>query len=186
MANTARITQSTMEVLTGTTGVARITQSAIEVLVGLGISCAAPPSGMVNSLYAHTFLAGSGDPPYTFSVAAGALPTGISLAPASGIASGTPTTAGTFTFTIQVADSLGAIATAPCSITIGAQATTIAPVTGGAMSRCQVNKAKPRIITRLDWSSFQRELERQRPPDVEEVRISRFEFLGGTIRRNHG
>jgi hypothetical protein len=116
MANTARITQSALEVLTLQPGVARITQSVVETLVGLGISCASPPDGTVEQPYTYTFPVGSGDPPYTFSITAGELPLGLSLDPATGIVSGTPTTAGDFPFTISVTDSM--FSTAMCSIAI--------------------------------------------------------------------
>jgi len=53
--------------------------------------------------FTHQLTAGNGTPPYTWSIVSGALPTGLSLA--SGVISGTPTTSGSFTFTIQVADS---------------------------------------------------------------------------------
>lgn len=43
----------------------------------------------------------------TYSVTAGSLPTGISLDASTGILSGTPTVAGTYTFTVQVSNSLG-------------------------------------------------------------------------------
>ena len=49
-----------------------------------------------------------GAPPYTVSVASGSLPTGLSIA-SSGIISGTPTTVGEATFTLQVSDSAGKI-----------------------------------------------------------------------------
>ena len=112
MADTARITQSVVEVLTLQPGVARITQSVVETLVGLGISCASLPHGMGGQFYTYTFPVGSGDPPYTFSITAGALPPGLSLDPATGTVSGTPTMSGTFTFTVLVTDSM--MSTAAC------------------------------------------------------------------------
>ena len=119
MANTARITQSVIESATGQTGAATITQSVVELLTGLGITCDSPPSGQPGFAYTHTFPSGGGVGPFTFSITAGALPTGLTLAAATGIVSGTPTTPGTYSFTIQVIDSLGALASVACSITIG-------------------------------------------------------------------
>ena len=46
--------------------------------------------------------------PYTYSITAGALPTGLTLT-TGGTLSGTPTLNGSYTFTITVTDSLGAI-----------------------------------------------------------------------------
>jgi hypothetical protein len=61
-----------------------------------------------------------GTAPFTWSVASGALPGGLSLgasATNSVTISGTPTAQGTFTFTIKIVDSKGAVATSP-SLTI--------------------------------------------------------------------
>lgn len=61
--------------------------------------------GEVGVAYAPVALtAGGGVAPYTWTVSVGALPGGLTLG-ADGSVSGTPTTAGTFTFTIQAADS---------------------------------------------------------------------------------
>jgi hypothetical protein len=54
--------------------------------------------------------------PFTWTVSAGQLPPGVVLT--TGHLGGTPTTAGTFTFTITVTDSAGNHASEPGSITI--------------------------------------------------------------------
>jgi Putative Ig domain len=56
--------------------------------------------------------------PYTWSVVAGALPPGLTLSNGENTISGTPTTAGTFTFTVRVTDDLGAFTEKELSITI--------------------------------------------------------------------
>jgi len=48
-----------------------------------------------------------GTPPYNWSIAVGNLPAGLALSSATGIITGTPTSQGTFPFTIRVADSVG-------------------------------------------------------------------------------
>src|SRR5205823_12075465 len=48
---------------------------------------------------------------YTFSISAGALPTGLSLNGSTGAISGTPTVAGTGTFTVHASDSSSTAAT---------------------------------------------------------------------------
>jgi large repetitive protein len=63
--------------------------------------------------YSFTFTAGGGTPPYTWALISGSFPGGLSLDPATGILSGTPTTT-TGSFTVQVTDALGATATLAC------------------------------------------------------------------------
>jgi hypothetical protein len=69
------------------------------------------PNGRVQAAYTTTLAATGGTSPYTYSVSAGALPAGLSLASSTGIISGTPTTAGTTAVTFQVTDSVAATAT---------------------------------------------------------------------------
>lgn len=77
------------------------------------------PAGTVGSSYLQNFFASGGIQPYTWSIANGLLPPGLSLAatpPAS--LTGTPTAAGTFTFTVRVTDSAGTHADQSGSITV--------------------------------------------------------------------
>lgn len=57
--------------------------------------------------YSETITAQGGTSPFTFAVTSGALPTGTTLNSSSGVISGTPSVASTFSFTITVTDSLG-------------------------------------------------------------------------------
>ena len=57
-----------------------------------------------------------GTAPYTFSIASGTLPAGLTLNTSTGAVTGTPTAAGTFS--IQVTDANGVVGTPTCPITI--------------------------------------------------------------------
>ena len=58
--------------------------------------------------------------PGVWSITAGALPTGLSLNASTGIVSGTPTAAGTFTPTIKIVDGIGRSDTQAYSVAVGA------------------------------------------------------------------
>jgi hypothetical protein len=74
--------------------------------------------GRVGVSYAIGVFADGGTPPYRWSLIAGQLPPGLSLTASPGRITGTPTTAGTFTFTLRVTDQGGQSATQQFSITI--------------------------------------------------------------------
>ena len=74
------------------------------------LSALALPSGTVGTAYADTFTASGGTLPYTWSV--NSLPANLTLNPTTGTISGTPTTAGSFSFTVRVIDKASAIADA--------------------------------------------------------------------------
>ncbi|MBI3651216.1 MAG: putative Ig domain-containing protein [Acidobacteria bacterium] len=71
----------------------------------IAITTTSLPGGAVNAAYAATLAASGGLTPYGWSLVAGNLPNGLTLNAASGVISGTPATAGSFTFTIRVNDS---------------------------------------------------------------------------------
>ena len=61
------------------------------------------PAGTVGGPYSQTITAAGGTEPYTFAVISGLLPTGLTLAP-GGALTGTPTAAGSFSFTVRGTD----------------------------------------------------------------------------------
>jgi len=65
-----------------------------------------PTSGVVGQPFSGQIAIAGGTPPDTLSVDAGALPPGLTLDD-TGLISGTPTEPGTFTFEVDVKDSLG-------------------------------------------------------------------------------
>ena len=86
----------------------------------LAVTTSSLPAGTVGSAYSATLAASGGTAPYTWSITTGSLPAGLTLAPASGLISGTPTTAGTSGFTVQVKDANNQTATASLSIAVNA------------------------------------------------------------------
>ena len=62
------------------------------------------PTAVINVPYSATLTAGGGLQPFTWALASGTLPPGLSIS-ASGVISGTPTALGTTTFRVSVTDS---------------------------------------------------------------------------------
>ena len=84
----------------------------------LTITTASLSGGKLNVAYTATLTASGGTTPYTWSIASGALPTGLSLASGTGVISGTPTATGTFSFTAMVTAANGQSVTKSLSIII--------------------------------------------------------------------
>ena len=78
---------------------------------------AGPLAGVEGSDYSYT-LTSSGTPTATYTVTSGALPTGLSLDATSGLISGRPTAAGSYTFTVTAANGTGPDAVATYTLVI--------------------------------------------------------------------
>ncbi len=72
----------------------------------LSITTANLPDGTVGASYSAALAVTGGSPPYTWSLAAGQLPGGLALS-SSGTITGSPTAAGSYSFTVQAADADG-------------------------------------------------------------------------------
>jgi len=113
-----------------------VTSSAATLTVtsspALAISTTGLPAGVVGQAYSAQLNATGGAMPYSWSVASGALPAGLTLS-SSGAISGTPTTAGTTTFTAKVTDVNLLTAQQSLTVTINAAGTgvTCAPTGSG-------------------------------------------------------
>lgn len=98
----------------------------------LSITTPSLPAGTVNVAYTTTLLATGGSTPYTWS--ATGLPAGLSITPTTGVVSGTPAIAGSFSLQIQVTDANNLVATQAFTLTINPvplSITTVPPLFNG-------------------------------------------------------
>jgi YVTN family beta-propeller protein len=83
---------------------------SITIAAGMGtipaITSAAPPSGQTGQGYSFTPSA-TGSPTIAWSIASGGLPPGLTLSPTTGTITGTPSTAGSFVFTLRATNMAG-------------------------------------------------------------------------------
>jgi len=100
----------------------------------LAITTTALPTGGVGSSYSATLGAQGGVPPYTWSIASGALPGGLTLQATSGAIAGVPNQAENMSFTAEVTDASVPAHTASEALGISIAAA----VSGAAASACSV------------------------------------------------
>ncbi|WP_458040678.1 MULTISPECIES: ice-binding family protein [Bacteria] len=89
------------------------------------ITSAGPTAGTAGTEYSYTVTA-SGTPTPTYSITGGTLPTGLGLDATSGTISGTPTTPGTYTFTVTASNGTSADASATYTVVIAAPTVAVA------------------------------------------------------------
>jgi hypothetical protein len=112
---------------------------SISIVAPVVIGGGALPAGTVGSGYSSTVQATGGTPPYIYTVTSGALPAGLVLL-SSGIISGTPTTAGIASFSIQAADSASTSQKASAAFTLAIQPPPLV-VTTTTLPNAQLNTA---------------------------------------------
>ena len=91
---------------------AQVVQKALTLTIkpvaaALSITTASLPDGFVGQTYNQPVIVTGGTAPLSWSISAGTLPLLLNLNQSTGVISGTPTVAGTSSFTIRVADSGG-------------------------------------------------------------------------------
>ena len=91
--------------VTGQDGLLSTKTLSIRVAEPLALTTTSLSDGSVGVAYSQSLAATGGSTPYSWSIVAGSLPAGLTLSAASGVVSGTPTTAGISAFTARVADS---------------------------------------------------------------------------------
>ncbi|MCU1357537.1 MAG: fibronectin type protein [Acidimicrobiales bacterium] len=88
---------------TVTDNAARTASRSLTITAGVAITTTNLPEGSTGSAYSTPLAAAGGTSPYTWALASGSLPAGISFS-AAGVLSGTPTTAATTSFTVRATD----------------------------------------------------------------------------------
>ena len=108
------------------------------------LSPATLAGGTVGVAYAQNLSASGGIGPYTFTVATGSLPPGLSLSPAGAI-SGSPTANGSYAFSAEAADANGLTGTAAYNIVIAALPLTLGPgsLPGGSVGAAYLQNLQP-------------------------------------------
>ena len=99
---------------------------------GLAVTTSSLPAGTVGQDYSTTLAATGGTTPYSWSQTGGTLPGGLTLA-TNGVISGSPTTAGTSSFTVQATDASDPAQTATANLSITVDAIPTVAVTSSPL-----------------------------------------------------
>ncbi len=103
----------------GTSSATTVTITVGAPTLTLSPSAGSLTAGQVSVAYSLSFSASGGASPYTYAMASGSLPPGLSLA-STGALSGTPSTAGAYSFSVKATDSsTGTAATQTVSYSLG-------------------------------------------------------------------
>ena len=90
--------------ITDAAGASKTGTYSLIVVGPLTINTATLPGGIVNAAYSSTVTATGGLSPLTWTILSGSLPPGVTLAAQTGTLTGSPTTVGTYSFTVQAND----------------------------------------------------------------------------------
>jgi hypothetical protein len=96
----------------------------------LSITSTSLPSGAVGTSYSKALTATGGTTPYAWSISAGSLPAGLTLAASTGVISGKPTATGAFKITATVKDSASHTASDSLALTVAATTQALTITTG--------------------------------------------------------
>ena len=122
---------------------------SIVVTAPVSVTTTTLASGTLGTAYSRTVAATGGTGSYTWAVTAGSLPTGLSLGSGNGTISGTPTAAGTFTFTVRATDGASRTGSASLSITVAAAL----PGTFNKTSPTSGTSRVSRTLATLTWAA---------------------------------
>jgi hypothetical protein len=129
----------TVQVTDSTTPIPQSATRALSIAVGssqLVVTTYALPSATFGASYSATLSASGGTPPYSWAIVGGSLPPGLSLS-SNGAITGTPSSTGSYDFTVQVTDS-----------------TTPIPQTATVGLSISVSSAPVRTLPSRNWSGY--------------------------------
>jgi len=152
-----------VQVLYGTTaGTTLTTYKSFTLLINgppgpLTITTDSPlPAGAAGVAYSQQLAASGGTPAYTWQLASGTLPAGLSLNATTGVIAGTPTANGASTFQVSVTDTTGATVSKAFTLTIAPplSITTASPLPAGAVGTpYSLTLAGAGGVTPYTWST---------------------------------
>lgn len=125
----------------------RLLQPAAPVALAIFSTSPLPP-GVVGVPYSKKLDATGGTAPYAWSVTAGALPPGLELS-AGDIISGTPATAGTYRFSVQVKDAASGVADRDFELIVTTQAVPAPVIAAEGIVNAATNVAGPIVAGSL-------------------------------------
>jgi hypothetical protein len=138
---------------TDSVGAAASQQFTLIINGALAIAPTTLPGGKIGTDYSQTLTATGGTAPYTFATSAGSLPAGLTLK--GGVLSGTPTTNGSYTFTVQVTDSVSATATQQYTIAITGLGIATAALPSAAVGTAYSQTLSASGVAPYSWSIAQ-------------------------------
>ncbi len=118
----------------------------------INVSPSTLPNGTVNVAYSQVLTASGGVSPYSFVVASGTLPTGITLS-SSGLLLGTPTQAGNASFTVLVTDSNDCSTTLNYALAINCPLPTLSPTSQNFAAAGGNNTVSVTLPATCNWTA---------------------------------
>jgi hypothetical protein len=116
---------------------------------GLHILCGVPPDGTIGTSYSYLFAISGGLAPYSVSVTGGELPPGLTMG-ADGTASGIPTRAGSYSFTLTATDA-GSTDVLVATATAGGAGMTMPTLTPSLLPQAAASSAAYMGVNALNY-----------------------------------
>ncbi|MFJ6328799.1 MULTISPECIES: putative Ig domain-containing protein, partial [unclassified Rhizobium] len=132
---------------TGTSAPATVSLTVTAPTLAFSPAAGALPAGQMNAAYSQTVTASGGTGPYGYAVT-GTLPAGLTLNHATGAITGTPTSAGSYSFSINATDANNAMTSAAYTLAISPPPTSfVFTPPGGALTQAMAGEAYSQQIS---------------------------------------